>query len=333
MPSARKIIYGILSVLAFILMVLSVLSIFRNTPSNFMKMLDFARLQFFILSLVVLPAFLLLTKRWRWYNYALTLGLLGGLVINGFYLVHYTPLYPEQVPSANSSHAADDQVSIYLANVLMKNRAFEAVQQQIESKEADLVLLMEVDNWWIEKLTPVLEKYPHREVQPNDVTYGMALYSKFPLSDIEINEINNEDVPSFEATVRLKNGRQVRLQTVHPVPPREFKRLPDNEGQREYAMLNIGKKVKESKLPNIVMGDFNDVVWGFTDLLTGTENLLDDVRVGRGIYSTFNAKNWLMRWPLDHVLVTKEFQLNTLQRMGDIGSDHFPVYVELVLPD
>ncbi|MBZ9651424.1 hypothetical protein LB454_05260 [Psychroflexus sp. CCL10W] len=38
-----------------------------------------------------------------------------------------------------------------------------------------------------------------------------------------------------------------------------------------------------------------------------------------------------MRWPLDHYFVTQEFSLIDLQRLPEIGSDHFPLYVKFVL--
>ncbi len=72
-------------------------------------------------------------------------------------------------------------------------------------------------------------------------------------------------------------------------------------------------------------------MWSHVDVLTETENILYDVRVGRGIYSSYNAESIFMRWPLDHVLVTEEFKLKTIERLPKIDSDHFPIYVELVL--
>ena len=51
--------------------------------------------------------------------------------------------------------------------------------------------------------------------------------------------------------------------------------------------------------------------------------------MGRGLYSTYNARNPLVRWPLDHLFHSNHFRLVELRRCDDIGSDHFPVLVEL----
>ena len=36
-----------------------------------------------------------------------------------------------------------------------------------------------------------------------------------------------------------------------------------------------------------------------------------------------------MRFPLDHVFHSKHFTLKNLSRLPDVGSDHFPVKIEL----
>ncbi len=331
MKKIRQSIYLILCVITVVVMLVSVLSVFRNTPSNYLKMLDFARIQFFLASLITLPLFVLMTRHWRWYDYALVVGLIGGLIVNGTYLVHYTPLFPERVPTAAATPVAEDGVSLLLANVLMKNRNAGPLLRLIEEKDPDFVIALEVDDWWNEQLRGIAAAYPYEIERPNDVAYGMSLYSKYPLGDVKVNRLNNESVPSFETTVRLDNGREVVLNTVHPVPPKDFQDFPDNQGQKEVALRKVGEYVAASALPNIVVGDLNDVVWGYTDLLTGTEDLLFDVRVGRGFYNSFDATSWWMRWPIDHVFVTEQFSLRHLERLPRIGSDHFPIYVELVL--
>lgn len=314
-------------------MLVSVLSVFRDTPNNYLKMLDFPRIQWFVLSAITLVLFVWDTQKWRWYDYALVVGLVGGLVINGVYLVHYTPLYPQRVADAPADHDPEDRVSLLLANVLMENRNARPFLDQVDRLDPDFVLAMEVDGWWDEQLSTLAARYPYTQEEPNGVAYGMALYSKFPLEDVRVNELNNERVPSFETTVRLANGRRVVLHTLHPVPPKDYRRYPDNQGQQEVALEKVGQKVAAAGLPCIVAGDLNDVVWGYTDALTNTDGLLHDVRVGRGFYNSFDATSWWMRWPIDHVFVTAAFRLHRLERLGDIGSDHFPIYVELTLAE
>ncbi|WP_246139179.1 endonuclease/exonuclease/phosphatase family protein [Gelidibacter salicanalis] len=213
----------------------------------------------------------------------------------------------------------------------MTNRKVTPLIKLIELKNPDFILAMEVDTWWDTELKVLENDYPYSQHTINDVTYGMVLYSKFPLEKVEVNYLTNQNVPSFESTINLGEGKTIGFHTVHPVPPTHFKNLPDNAGQQENALKKLGKVIEGRKFPTIVAGDLNDAVWSYIDELTGTKNVLYDVRVGRGFFNSFNAENFLMRWPLDHILVTEEFRLKKLERLPKIGSDHFPIYVELVI--
>ncbi len=49
------------------------------------------------------------------------------------------------------------------------------------------------------------------------------------------------------------------------------------------------------------------------------------------MYNTFNAKNPLLRWPLDHVFHSDHFKLVRMEKGPAWGSDHFPIFIELGL--
>lgn len=331
MEKIRKTLYIIVFVVAVILTICSILSIFRNAEFRYLKMLDFPRIQFFITSLFSLIILVILIKRWLWFDYLLIVGLFVGLFINGTFLINYTKFVTVAVPTAKNVKTPDVQFSLLLTNVKMSNRKTQPLLKLIELKKPDLIFAMEVDAWWDEKLKVLKKEYPFSQHTINEVTYGMVLYSKLPLKKVEVNYLTNEKVPSFESTITLANNKNISFHSIHPVPPTRFNNLPDNAGQQENALKKLGKEMKYRKFPTLVAGDLNDVVWSYVDEMTGTQNMLFDVRVGRGFYNSFNAENFLMRWPLDHVFVTKEFRLKNLELLPKIGSDHFPMYVELVL--
>ncbi len=75
-----------------------------------------------------------------------------------------------------------------------------------------------------------------------------------------------------------------------------------------------------------------DVAWSRTSRRLQQTAALRDLRVGRGLFATFNVNLPAgFRWPLDHVFVSDDFALCTLERPGDIGSDHFPLLVDVLL--
>ena len=331
MVRVKKTLYVIVHVVAIILAVCTILSVFRNTENRYLKMVDFPRIQFFIASILTFFTLCLIVKKWKWYDSFIAIGLAIGLVVNGFYLINYTPIVSVEVPWANDETEDEDTFSLLVTNVKMSNKNAQPLLDIVNKKEPDLILAMEVNQWWGEKLSELDKKYPYPKQVLNEVAYGMTLYSKFPLENIKVNYLNNEDVPSIISIITLTNGKTFKFYSVHPVPPTYFKDLPDNEGEQERALKKLGKMIEKSEHPVLVAGDLNDVVWSHVDKLTGTKDILLDVRVGRGFYNSYNAENFIMKWPLDHIFVSEEFELKTLARLDDIDSDHYPIYAELVL--
>ncbi len=135
------------------------------------------------------------------------------------------------------------------------------------------------------------------------------------------------DIPSIDATVTLPSGERVELYALHPEPP-----LPgDDSGERDAELVMAGRDVRESGRAAIVLGDLNDVAWSKTSKLFREVSGTADPRVGRGLYPTFNARYPLFQWPLDHMFVTSHWRLLSLDRLGKVGSDHYPILYRFCL--
>lgn len=320
-----------LYIAAWILVLCSLLSIFRNSSFKYFKLLDFPRIQLFLSTILCLLILVIPLKNFRRSDLYLFSGLILSFLINSYFLVNYTSFVEREVPLVQKSDNVKDTFSIMLSNVLQKNRTSEKLKSLIKEKNPDIFLGMETDQWWDDQLRVLSDIYPYSKRVINDKTYGMLVYSKLPLENISVEYLSNDNVPSIHGILSLESGRKVSFHFVHPVPPTDFKDLPDNQGEKETELKKLGRKIKNDTLPLLVAGDLNDVVWAKVSTMTNTKNLLYDLRVGNGFYNSFDAKKFFARWPLDHVFVSKNFRLNKFERLSDVNSDHFPIFVELSL--
>lgn len=246
----------------------------------------------------------------------------------------YTVFARYQVlPSEEATHttkggdARTARLSILIANVLMENRQSDLFLRLVEEYDPDIVLTVETDQWWADQLSVLDSAYPHSVKKPLDNTYGMILQSRLQLIDPQVRYVVEDSVPSIYARVPLETGVEVAIYSLHPRPPHP--KEDTSTADRDAELLIIGREVKESGGPSIVMGDMNDVAWSHTTALFQNVSGLLDPRIGRGLFNSFNAKNPVLRWPLDHIFHSEHFKLVDLERLPAFGSDHFPIFVHL----
>ncbi len=331
MKFTRKIFYYLVIILSTVIIIISLLSLIHDLKFWYFKILDFPRLQYLIAAGLLFILFAIQNKTWKLPAIFLGLGLLVSIFIHGQLISPY--YFGEKTVSDASASGIDNEnkMSILIVNVLITNKNSEELIQIIQNANPDLILAMEVNQWWVDQLGTLKNEYPHSMEVPLDNAYGMALFSKFTLKDKEIAYLNQDDVPSFHTKIMLSSGKSFNFNGVHPVPPVPSGKYPDNVGEKEVALIKVGKMVEKNGEPSIVTGDFNDVSWSQTSRLFNESGILNNVRIGRGIYSSFNAQSSILRWPLDHFFVTKEFKLLRLERLSEFGSDHFPMLAEFIL--
>ena len=326
----KKAFFYLLIFIGTLAILASLGSLIANETTWWIKILDFPRLQLLILAIILLPLFIWMVEDWGFWKGFLTAGLVAVVVIQGVYLYPYTGLVEPEVEGITLEEAEPASTfDIIVANVLMKNRQAEDFMAVVAEHDPDIVLAMETNNWWEEALQPLDEKYPYGMEYPLDNTYGMILYSKYPLLNQEILFLQYDSVPSFHAQVQLPNGRLFNFHGVHPVPP--YPGEPNDTNDKEVALVKVGRMVEALQQPAMVAGDLNDVSWAQREQLFETKGLLNDTRIGRAIIPTYSAKSWIYAWPLDYIFLTDDFGLIELEKLEEFGSDHYPLYAEISL--
>ncbi|HEY0971867.1 MAG TPA: endonuclease/exonuclease/phosphatase family protein [Gemmatimonadales bacterium] len=308
-------------ILAVLVVSGSALSLMRSKVW-WVRVWDFPRLQLAVVGIVAL-ALLGASSPWR-SPVLLALGALAAAAVcfQVALVWRYTRLAPREVQRS----ALDDparRLSLVVSNVLQTNREADHLLAVVREADPDVVLCVEADGWWRERLDALIASYPHTVQLPMDNTYGMLLYSRLPLERTSVDFLVEPDVPSMQAVVRLRGGQGVWLNCVHPRPPAPGE--SDESLERDAELLIVGRRVRDSALPVVVCGDLNDVAWSRTTRLFQKTSGLVDPRKGRGFFSTFHARWPGLRYPLDHVFHSTDFRLVAMRRLPYVGSDHFPM--------
>ncbi len=318
----------VLLVLASVAFVVSVLSAVR-LPYWWTRAFDFPRLQIFGTALVVLVAYVALN--WATGDMAAFEWVVAGLlalvlVYQTAWIVQYSPLAPVESKRAEGVPRGR-RLRLLHTNVLMENRDFAAWHAVIGAEDFDVLVAVETDQWWAERMRVLEAEYPHKKEVPQDDTYGMVVYSRFALEDLEVKRLVEAEVPSIWARVRLPAGPRLQLVLVHPRPPRPD--IGQDAHLRDAELVLVARAVEPMARPVVIAGDFNDVAWSYTTALFQRLAGLLDPRRGRGLYTTYHADHRLLRYPLDHVFHSDDLALAEMRVLGHVGSDHFPIFVDL----
>jgi endonuclease/exonuclease/phosphatase (EEP) superfamily protein YafD len=289
------------------------------------RLWDYPRLQIAALLVICgIAACFVELGRWRW---PLAGAVVAALAWQCSHFLPYFSPWAKQVAEEDYC-PAERQVSLLNANVLLTNKDYPRLLKLVEQRNPDVLLLLETGLDWEKAVEPLAARYPFRlsEAAPN--TYGMILMSRLPMQG-RVEHILQPGIPSAHARLRMPNGEEIMLHAIHPEPP-----FPgDDSGERDAELVTVGRRVRDEGRAAIVMGDLNDVAWSRTSRLFREVGGMNDPRVGRGFYPTFNANYPLLRWPLDHLFVSPHFELVELDLLPDIGSDHFPIFFRLCLKD
>jgi len=296
-------------------------------PSNhwLARIWEFPRVQISAISLCLVAASFFISNTYT----QLTLIIINALasLYQLIWIFPYTKLYPIQV-AKSTTDSNNIPIKIMTSNVLMPNHAATKLLTLVNQHQPDVLITLETDNWWETALRPLHIDYPYRVNQALDNLYGMHLYSKYPLAEIEVLNLIEKDIPSIHCYLQLTDKIKIKCHFLHPAPPSPTENATSTPRDKE--LLLIAKKVATKTEPTIVTGDLNDVAWSPTTRAFRQISGLKDPRIGRGMFNTFHADYFFLRWPLDHIFHSEHFELNKIQRLPSINSDHFPLLSELV---
>ncbi len=217
-------------------------------------------------------------------------------------------------------------IRVMLANVNTSYGDAGKVLSAITGHDPDVIVLEEVSRRWLRDLAPLAARYPHVVTEPREDNFGIALYSRLPLSSARIEWIGGADVPSVVAEVETPDGRATVIGT-HPLPPASAEYSRWRNDQLE-ALPGFVKGIEGAV---VLLGDLNVSPWShhFRNLVERS-GLIDSAR-GRGWQPTWPAGAFPLLIPIDHCLHSEDLVVTDRTTGPGIGSDHLPLVVNFAI--
>lgn len=285
---------------------------------------DFPRLHIAVVALMTALLGFYLTQAWM--QLAALLALCCALY-QGYRIFPYTPLARQEITLSTTTPAAE-HVSIIAANVLMENTDHGRLARLIDEEDPDVLFLMETDETWVEALETQLARYPTVVRHPLSNHYGAVFATRLTTVEARTVFLSDDTTPTILAELQGPAGGFYFI-GLHPRPP-----VPGNDTEERDAQIKRAALLADrTHLPVVAMGDFNDVAWSWTAERFKHYGGFRDPRIGRGMLPSFDAKSWLMRFPIDQLYVTDGVDLVSFDRLGYVGSDHFPMKAVIAVPE
>lgn len=228
--------------------------------------------------------------------------------------------------------------------------------QLIRASEADIVVLQEVTDTYIEKHWPhFLTAYPYQIHGPlqsdRGMLVGMGVLSRYPIVEHNSFKLDEEGLVYQLRVLIDVAGQQIAVYNIHttfpwfrpkPLPLFTDFSIPTYDDRvRRAEIQQLIKILSAEQHPVILTGDFN-----FTDQSSDYQALLkigltDAYRsAGYGLGFTWPANRTpsVNIWPaipfarVDYLFCTTELTVDFAQVLTKTGSDHLPILIDLSLP-
>jgi endonuclease/exonuclease/phosphatase (EEP) superfamily protein YafD len=218
------------------------------------------------------------------------------------------------------------QLKLLQFNLNNNNREYAKFEAYVLNLKPDVICLEEYSSGWWDNIAAVKKEYPYQIFKLREDSFGVAIFSRYPLQRSAIVGLGKAGVPSAFGQIEF-NGQPWSFLVTHPLPPlnRQWYTL---RNEQYKVMADFIRKEKSNHF--VLAGDLNCAPWSahFMNFLTASN--LRDSRLGFGIQPSWPVNCWLLRIPIDHVLTSQNVETKVRRIEQDLGSDHLPVYVELL---
>ena len=225
-------------------------------------------------------------------------------------------------------------ISLLTYNVLGTNSQQQPIVELMNSIQADITVIIEYSNRWIEPLAPYKESNLDHLEAPRWHGFGIAVFSQFELQHKKVEMLSKtvSDFPFLLAEVVVDHQRII-LAAGHFLAPINPAKMEIRNQQIDSAIRLIDRYRNGRDLPVIVVGDMNAVPWSPFIKDLAYELDLRDSRRGYPYQGSWPNDNNLLRIPIDNSFVSKHIHVHRRELLSCYSSDHLPVMLEFSVTD
>lgn len=230
-----------------------------------------------------------------------------------------------QATAGSGLSDGDAAVRVVFSNLFMRNDDTGKLVAWLKVSDPDVVVATEVTPGHVAQIAGAMAEYPFRMLEPREHPFGMAVYSRYPLSGEAVTELTGGTPPArvpIMVTVDVETpAGLLHVAGFHLFPPMTPQRL----AWRNEQLAIAGDVLAKTDAPKLVVGDFNATPWSASLRAFRSENDL----------SGFNTRATWPVWlgfagiPIDHAFVSRDLRILEIETGPDIGSDHRPVLVDV----
>lgn len=230
-------------------------------------------------------------------------------------------------PASSASHSCSEKrvLKMLQLNVNSKNDKFAEVAALVRETNVDIIAMQELSERWCVEMKSRLPEYRYCLCWQRPDNFGIGLFSRLPLTKLELVTYGKAAVPTILAGLDF-DGAPLTVLSTHPLPPSDLLNYDFRNDQ--FAAL---AKARSSWTKSVVLaGDLNSTSWSqhFSDLCKKSN--LKDSRQGFGVQPSWPVQLFILSIPIDHVLISEDLEVKDRKVCRSVGSDHYPVYIELV---
>ena len=204
------------------------------------------------------------------------------------------------------------QVALFNTSSLDSN--FVSSLNIVLDKNPDVIAVQELTPEWVATLdTFFCEKYPNSRKLVRIDPYGMALYSKFPISSLDT--FYHQNIPNLKARLTLDQDYKVALFSSYSLPPINSNSVKSIESH----LIGIAEEMNKTIIPNVFIGSLNMVPWS---------NEIQKLRYVSGLSDSrrSSSSTGLLEIPYDHIFYSDDrLEMISFENINSAQNSHLGI--------